>query len=243
VGITDIEIVYSRPGVKGREIFGGLVSYGDVWRTGANFPTKLSFSTDVRFGGKDVPAGTYALFTVPGKKEWEVILTRNTELWGSFGYDRKDDFVVLKVTPGVMATPVETFLIDINDIRDGSATLNLIWETTIVTVPIEVEFVDQVMANIEAVMATEGGQKPYFESAAFYLEHGQDLGKANEWINAAIEGNPEGYWIYLVKARIEAKRGNKAAAIAASERSLELATAAGDNGYIAQNKQLLSSLK
>jgi hypothetical protein len=139
VGLTDIEIVYSRPGVKNRKIFGGLVPYGEVWRTGANAATQISFSKPVKLNGADVPAGTYSLFTIPGETEWTVILNKTVKQWGAFKYDEKADFVRVKATPVTLAEPVETFTIDINDIRDDSATLNLIWDKTRVPVKLTVE--------------------------------------------------------------------------------------------------------
>jgi hypothetical protein len=138
VGLTDIEIVYSRPGVKGRTIFGGLVPYDKVWRTGANEATHVTFSTPVKLNDADIPAGTYALFTIPGEKEWTIILNKAARQWGAFRYDEKADLVRVKATPVKLAEPVETFTIDINDIRDDSATLNLIWDKTRVPVKLSV---------------------------------------------------------------------------------------------------------
>lgn len=139
VGLTDIEIVYSRPGVKGRTIFGGLVPYDKVWRTGANEATRITFSTAVKFNGADVPAGTYGLFTIPGKDEWTVILNKTPSQWGAFHYDEKADLLRVKATPVTLADPVETFTIDINDLRDDSATLDLVWEKTRVPVKLSLK--------------------------------------------------------------------------------------------------------
>jgi hypothetical protein len=139
VGLTDIEIVYSRPGVKGRTIFGDLVPYDKVWRTGANEATRITFSGPVKLNGTEVPAGTYGLFTIPGEKEWTIILNKTAQQWGAFRYDEKYDLVRVKTTPVKLAEPVETFTIDINDIRDDSATLNLMWEKTRVPVKLSVQ--------------------------------------------------------------------------------------------------------
>jgi hypothetical protein len=139
VGLTDIEIVYSRPGMKGRQVFGGLVPYDKVWRTGANQATKITFSAPVTLGGAEIPAGTYALMTIPGEKEWTVIINKTASQWGSFRYDEKADLVRVKAAPVTLAEPVETFTIDINDLRDDSATLNLIWEKTRVPVKLSVQ--------------------------------------------------------------------------------------------------------
>jgi hypothetical protein len=143
IGLTDIEIVYSRPGVKGRTIYGGIVPYDVVWRTGANASTKISFTTPMKFNGTEVPAGRYALYTIPSEKEWTVIISRDTNSFGAFGYKQENDLVRFKATPVKLAEPVETFTIDINDIRDKSATLNLIWEKTRVPIKLEVEVVSK----------------------------------------------------------------------------------------------------
>jgi hypothetical protein len=139
VGTTDIEIEYSRPGVKGRKIFGDLVPFGEVWRTGANASTKISFSNPVKFEGTEAPAGKYALYTIPGEKEWTVIIYKDTSLGGAFGYKQADDFARIKVNPTKLSEPVETFTIDVNDIRDDSATLNFIWDKVRVPVKLSVK--------------------------------------------------------------------------------------------------------
>jgi len=241
VGLTDIEIVYSRPGVKARPIFGGLVPYGQVWRTGANASTKISLSTAVKLNGTEVPAGQYALYTIPGKKEWTVIIHKDTTA-SIFNYNPTNDLVRFKATPVKLAKPVETFTIDINDLRDESATLNLTWEKTRVPVKLEVELVSKLVPQIEAVMATPEGNKPYYPAAMFYYDHGQDLEKARKWVEAAI-AQREAYYIVHLKAKILAKLGDKEGAIAAAKRSTELAIKAKDTGYVKLNEDLVSSLK
>ncbi|MGD0209328.1 MAG: DUF2911 domain-containing protein [Verrucomicrobiota bacterium] len=242
VGLTDIEIVYSRPGVKGRPIFGGLVPYGQVWRTGANNATKITFSTPVKLNGAEIPAGTYALFTIPGETEWTIIINKGATQWGAFQYNETNDLVRVKATPLKLAEPVETFTIEINDIRDESATLNLTWEKTRVPVKLEVELVSKLVPQIEAVMAAPEGNKPYYQAAMFYYDHGQDLEKARKWIDAAI-AQREAHYIVHLKAKILAKLGDKEGAIAAAKRSTELAIKAKDTGYVKLNEDLISSLK
>ena len=246
VGLTDVEIVYSRPGVKGRKIFGGLVPYGEVWRTGANNATKITFSTSVKFGGADVPAGSYALYSVPGPDEWTVILSKVTGQWGAYQYNAKDDFVRVKVTPVKLTEPIETFVIGLNDLRDESATLNLVWEKTRVVVKLEVDVTSVVVPQIEAAMAAEGKGKPYFPSAMFYLEHNLDLTKAAGWIDAAIADNPDAFYMYYHKARLLARMGNKDGAIATAKKSIEMAGKAGGSAaseYTRLNNTLIDGLK
>lgn len=242
VGLTDIEVVYSRPGVKGRPIFGGLVPYGEVWRTGANQATKLTFSTPVKLNGASVPAGTYALFTIPGETEWTIIVNKTSSQNGAFQYDEKADLVRVKAAPMEIAEHVETFTIAIDDIRDESATLYLLWDKTLVPLKIETELTSKLVPQIEAVMAAPGDKKPYYQAAMFYYDHGQDLQKASKWIDAAI-AEREAHYIVHLKAKILARLGNKEGAIAAAKRSTELAIKAKDNGYVKLNEDLISSLR
>ena len=242
VGLTDIEVVYSRPGVKGRQIFGGLVSYGEVWRTGANSATKITFSTPVKFNGATVPAGTYALFTIPGETEWTIILNKVAVQSGAFQYDEKQDLVRVQTKPIQLKEQIETFTIEFNEIRDDSAVLNLVWDTTVVPVKIEMYLTGKLVPQIEAAMAAPGDNKPYFQAAMFYYEHGQDLQKARQWVDAAI-AQREAHYIVHLKAKILAKLGDKEGAIAAARRSIELAIKAKDNGYVKLNQDLISRLQ
>lgn len=242
VGLTDIEVVYSRPGVKDREIFGSLVPYGQVWRTGANAATKITFSTPVKLNGTDIPAGTYALFTIPGEKEWTVIINKGAEQWGAFQYDEKADVARFTATPVQLAEKIETFTIEFNHLRDESAVLDLIWDHTVVPIHIELELTSKLVPQIEAVMASDARQKPYYPAAMFYYDHGLDLQKASQWVDAAIS-NREAHYIVYLKAEILAKLGDKEGAIAAAKRSTELAIKAKDPGYVKLNEDLISSLK
>ena len=245
VGLTDIEIAYSRPGVKGRTIFGGLEPYDQVWRTGANSATRIVFSTPVKFNGTEVPAGTYGLFTIPGREEWTVILNKIAKQWGAYQYDPKDDVLRVKVTPVKLAEAVETFTIDLNDIRDESATLNLTWEKTRVPVKLEVDITTALVAQIAAAMAADG-KKPYFPAAMFYLDHNLDLTKAAQWMDAALAENPDAYYMLYHKARLLAKQGDKAAAIVTARKSIELAskeTGPAKGEYTRLNETLIASLQ
>jgi hypothetical protein len=246
VGVTDIEIVYSRPGMKGRAIFGALEPWGEVWRAGANSATKVTFSTAVKLGGKDVPAGTYALFAKLGQDEWTIILTKSPQQWGAYSYDPKDDVVRVAAKPVKLAEAVETFTIDINDLRDDSATLNLIWEKTRVPVKIQVDIVGQLVPQIEAFMASNAPKKPYVDAAMFYLDQKLDLKKALAWMDAAIAEDPSAFYFVYRKAKVQAAMGDKAGAIAAAKASIEGANKAGGaikDEYIRLNEALISSLK
>ena len=241
VGLTDIEISYSRPGAKGRPIFGGLVPYGEVWRTGANARTKVSFSTAVKLGGQDIPAGTYALFTIPGETQWTIILNTDTK---SSALDYKTNNEVARFTAPVvkLGEHVETFTILVNNIRDDSATIDLIWDYTCVPIRLDLDLVGQLAPQIDAAMSAPGEKKPYYQAAMFYFDHGLDLQKAKTWIDAAVQADATYYVVHL-QAKILAKLGDKEGAIAAAKRSSELARKAeGAGGYIKLNDDLISSL-
>jgi hypothetical protein len=247
VGLTDIEVSYSRPGVKGRTIFGGIVPYGQVWRTGANQATKITFSTDVKLNGEDVPAGSYALFTIPGEDEWTVILSKNADQFGAFQYDSKDDLVRFKVIPIKLAETIETLTIEFNRIRDDSAELNLIWDKTVVPLQIQIELTSKLVPQIEAAMAAPGKKSDgfYFQAATFYYNHDQDLNKALTWVNAALADQPGiAFEILHLKAQILARQGDKAGAIAAAKLSSDLAIKAEgpDNSFVKMNQDLINSL-
>jgi len=245
VGLTDIEIVYSRPGLKGRVMIGQVEPYGKVWRTGANSATTIAFSTAVKLNGHDIPAGKYALFTIPAEKDWTVILSKNPNQSGAFNYTEAEDLVRFPVTPVPLGESVETFEISLNDIRDDSATINLAWARLRVPIKLELDIVGPTLAKIADLMAA-GGPKPYQQAAGFYLDHGQDLNQALAWAEAAVAAGANQTNVHL-KAKILAKLGRKADAIAAARQSIELAARSSNAGlraeYTKMNENLIASLK
>lgn len=247
VGLTDFEIIYSRPSVKGRQIFGELQVHGEVWRSGANAATKISFDTPIVFGGQAVAAGTYGLFSIPGETEWTVILNRVADQWGAFNYDAAEDVVRVQVPVRKLEEPIETFTIWFNDLRDESATLNLTWERISVAVPITVDVKEKLVPQIEAVMASGQPQRDYiyFQAAGFYFDHDLNLQKAAKWIDLALKQNPNAFWMLHLKAKIHAKLGNKAEALAAAEASTKFAVAqeGPGSGYKVMNDALIAELK
>jgi hypothetical protein len=246
VGATDIEIKYYRPGAKGRVMIGTIEPFGKVWRTGANNATTISFSTAVKLGGQAVTPGKYALFTIPGESKWTVILNKNPNQWGAFTYDPSGDAIHFDVTPVRLTTPVETFEIGINDLRDDSATINLTWETWRVPVKLETNLVSEMVAKIDASMAAPSGRKFYAQAAGFYLDHNLDLKKALEWANAAVAAGENQTSVHLT-AKILAKMGDKEGAIAAAKHSIELAEKSNNVGiqteYRKLNENLIASLR
>ena len=246
VGLTDIEVSYSRPSVKGRQIFGGLLPYGQVWRTGANSATKIKFSTPVKLNGTAIPAGNYELFTIPEAKEWTVIIHKDSSDWGAYAYDAKNDVARIKATPTATPNLVETFAIGVADLRDESATLYLTWEKVRVPVKLEVDVTAVLVPQIEAAMASDAAKKPYAQAALLYLEHNLDLTKAATWMDAAIAENPKAFYYNYHKGRILAKQGNKAGAIAAAQKTIEAANLAGGairDEYVRLSEALIASLR
>jgi hypothetical protein len=245
VGFTDIEIVYSRPGAKGRKVFGGLVPFGEVWRTGANTATKVTFSTPVKIGGREIPAGSYALFSIPGEKEWTVILNRVTGEWGAYSYSEASDVLRVRVEPQALAQPVETFTIDLGEIRTESAVLNLAWENTRVPVKLEVDVVGPVLSQIDAAMASGAKLEPgtYFAAAMFHLDNGLDLNKARTWVEEATKGEKPPFYMLHGKARILARLGDKAGATLAARQSIAAAEGPAKAEYTRLNEALIAGLK
>lgn len=248
VGFTEIEIAYARPSARGRKIFGGLLPYGEVWRTGANSATRITFSTAVKIEGRDLPAGSYALYSIPGASEWTVIFNKVTGEWGAYNYSEANDALRVKVKPVTLAQPVETFTIDFGDLRTESAQLNLAWEKTRVPVKIEVDVVKAVIAQIDTVMAS-GAKLPaavYFQAAMFYFDHGLDLQKAKTWADEATKGDKPLFYMLHGQAKILAKLGDKAGAKDAAAKSIAAAQTAGGAAaaeYKRLNEALLATLK
>lgn len=246
VGVTDIELLYARPGLKGRVAFGGLVPYGKVWRTGANTATKIKFSTPVNFGGAAIPAGSYELFSIPGEKEWTVIVHKDSSQWGAYSYKQENDVARVTAKPVALAAAVESLTIDFNDLRDESATLNIAWEKTRVPVKITVDVVATLVPQIEAVMASDAAKKPYANAAMFYLDNKLDLKKAAQWMDAAIAAQPDAFYLVYRKGLIQAAAGDKAGALATAQASLAAAQKAGGpigEEYVGLNQKLIASLK
>lgn len=256
VGLTDITIDYFRPKVKGRKIFGTgdeyLEQYGEIWRTGANFGSRLKISTNVKIAGKDVAANEYLILTIPGADEWTFILYNDPSIGGNVSA-YKEENVVLKTTvkPTKLSIPVETLTFSIADISEDntSANIEFAWSDVSFKVPIKVSFEDQVMEEIAAKTKVNPGN--YVQAANFYYTYDKDLNKALEWINLYLaEGNnTQQFWNVHLKAQILAKLGKKKEALETAQKSLDTAKEAakgnpgGDFGYVKRNETLIASLK
>lgn len=238
VGLTDVSVEYSRPGMRGRTIFGDLVPFGEIWRTGANANTKITFSDDVKINGKELKKGTYAIYTIPNKESWEVIFYSKSDNWG-VPQDWDESKVAVKATAKTMEMPMkmETFTIVIDDLKNDSATLNFIWENTIAMLSLEVPTDQKASASIEKIMNGPSAND-YFAAASYYHESGKDLNKALEWVTRATEmAGDQAFWILRRKSLIEAEMGKKEQAIATAKKSLASAEKANNADYVKMNKE------
>ena len=242
VGLTDISVEYSRPGVKGRAVFGDLVPYGKTWRTGANSNTKVTFSSDVSIDGQVLNAGSYGLYTVPNKNSWEVMFYSESDISG-VPRDWDDTKVVAKTSVEVYSMPmnVETFTITFDDVSSTSAVIGLLWKKTYVGIKFEVPTDKLVSETIDAVMAASPEAGDYYNAAIYYRQQELDIKKANEWMEKAMSltENPA-FWQLRQQSLIYAKMGDTEKAIAVAEKSLELSKKAGNEAYIKMNTQSLA---
>ena len=240
-GLSNIELSYSRPGKKGRNIFGDLVPFGKVWRTGANQATTISFGDEVIIGGVRIPAGRYGLLTIPDADEWTFIITRQLDVNNPALYKIDQDIVRVKVRAQEFPYPIESLTILFSNITAASCDLALVWDRTLVALPIKTDIDARIMAQIDKAIGKDSF--PYFNAAFYYLENNKDLNKAEEWFTRAGEQNPSGFFIFYQKARCEAKLGRKKEAIATAQKSIELAKLAKNDDYVALNNKLIASLQ
>jgi len=243
LGLSSIELTYSRPGVKGRKIFGDLVPFGKVWRTGANQATTVTFGDAVTIGGTKIPAGKYGLLTIPGAGEWTFIITHQLDVTNPAAYKADQDVVRVTAKPVELPFPIETFSILFANVTANSCDLQLIWDNTVVSLPITTDIDSKIMAQIDNAMTRDN--HPYFTAAEYYLDNGKDLNKALEWFDKAIAQDPSpggSFFIVYQKARCLAKMGKKAEAKATAQKGIELAKQVNNADYVALNEKLIATL-
>ena len=241
VGITEIEIEYSRPSMRGREVFGNLVPFGKVWRTGADNSTKISFDTDVIISGKTVQSGTYSIFSIPNKESWEIIFYSDVELWG-VPRDWSDDKIVFSSTYKVnKINTVETFTISFNDLTNNDVNMNISWEKTSVDIKIDVPTRSMVEKDISNVLNDNPKASDYYAAAVFYRQENVNLSKALLWMNKAIEmfENPR-FYHYRQQSLLMAANNKFSDAIDAANKSLDDAIKADNQGYVKMNRQSIA---
>ncbi len=244
VGLIKVDVDYSRPSAKGRKIFGELVPFGELWRTGANATTKITFSDDASVNGSKLAKGTYVLFTTPGDKQWSVIFYKNTAISSNPGNDFKEEDVAARISVPVqtLRDVVETFTIGFNNLRNNGADLEISWEYTKVVVPITVDTDTKVMADIKAAMDGPSANT-YFAAGSYYFQEKKDMNQALAWVEKALEKGGEKFWIVRQKALILAELNRYKDAIAAAERSSELAKADGNADYPRMNDKSIAEWK
>ncbi|RMA64581.1 DUF2911 domain-containing protein [Ulvibacter antarcticus] len=241
VGLTEVTLEYSRPAMRERSIFGGLVPYGKLWRTGANKNTTISFSDDVEIGGKTLKAGKYAVYTKPNVKNWEVIFYSDSDNGGTPS-TWEESKVVASVTAPVYPLPmdIQSFTMSFDDLTNDSAVLGIMWERSYVGVTIKFGTDKTVSSSIDKVMnGPDAGD--YYSAAVYYLESGKDINQAKTWIDKAISmSETPRFWQYRQQSLIYAKAGDKKAAIKAANKSMEMAKEAGNDDYVALNKKSIA---
>ncbi|RIV30586.1 DUF2911 domain-containing protein [Flagellimonas lutimaris] len=243
VGLTDVTVKYSRPAMRGRTIFGDLVPYGAIWRTGANQNTVITFSDDVTVKGKELKAGSYAIYTRPNEAVWEVFFYTTTDNWGNpQEWDASKVAATVKVETMDIPMPIESFTITIDDLHNNGAALGIMWENTYVGVDFVVPTVDKAMKSIQETMANKEDLKAndYFAAGSYYFSEGVNMEQAKEWVDKAVEmDGGKAYWMMRTQSLIYAKMGDKKAAIEAAKKSMAAAQAAGNQDYVKMNKDSL----
>lgn len=247
VGLAKVELDYGQPNKQNRPVFGGLIPYNKVWRTGANASTKINIDTDVTFGNQSVPKGEYALYTIPGEKEWTVILSKNTKLWGSSGYNSKDDLVRLHVPVVRLTDYQETLSIRFENFHANGGDFIITWENTKIKIPVFVDSDALIFKEINEKIIqskSEASAQTYFDAAQFYYHKNKDLPKAYEWFSKAIELKPGAFWYVYYKAELAYTMGNVKEAKAGISTCLEAAKNSpyGDFGYIGKCTLMLEKI-
>ena len=247
VGLTDVEVDYSRPNKNGREIFGGLVPYGKLWRTGANAVTKIKFSDAVTLGDKEIPAGEYALFTIPTANEWTIVLSKDAKVQSAADYKQENDAARIMATPESLPVTVETFTIALSHVKGASATLEFLWDKTRVPVKLTTDDVEKVSKQLDAASSagTPLDARTAYQAAAFYYDNNKDMNQAAKWIEQALEKNPDAYFMHYKKAQIQAKLGNKKEATVSAQKAIDLLKKdkAPDQSAINNAQQIIDSSK
>ncbi len=238
-GMGKINLVYSRPDVKGRTIFGGMEPYGTVWRTGANSATVIKFSDDVAMEGKPVPAGVYGLFSIPGEKEWTIILSKQPNQWGAYDYKEAKDFLRFTIKTKHLTELAETMTLAFNNVTPTACDLQMMWEHSGFTIHLTTDIDARVMANIDSAMKTD--KKPYYQAIIYYYNNNKDMTKALAWANELEKDkNFPPFVPKLWKARVQLKMGDKAAAIATAREGAKLAGDSKTDEYVRLNNEVIA---
>lgn len=241
VGLTDVEVTYSRPGARGRAVFGNLVPFGKLWRTGANENTIISFSDDVVIDGKTLKKGKYALYTIPKIESWEVIFYSTTDNWG-LPENWSDANVALKTTvkENALPTPVETFTIGINTLDPNFAFLEIAWENSHVALKFEVPTAKTAVTSIEKTLAGPTAND-YFAASQYLFQSNGNIADARNYVDKSLDMSADKpYFILRLKSLIQAKQGDKKGAVETAKLSLAAAETANNQDYVKMNKDSIA---
>ena len=238
--LSSIELNYSRPSVKGRKVFGDLVPFNAVWRTGANSATTLTFGDTVSINGTKLSPGTYGLLSIPNEKSWTLIISKQTNVTSPGAYKQDQDVLRYEAKTADLKDAVETFTMQFANIKDGSCDLQIMWDKTSVTLPITTNIEGSMLAQINQVMKDS---RPYYTAAMYYMNNGQDMNQALEWMNKAIEQNPKDLRNHYQKANLQMKMGMKADAMATASKGLQEAKNDKNENYIKLFEAQLKDMK
>jgi hypothetical protein len=241
VGLTEVELNYSRPGAKGRPVFGNLVPFGKLWRMGANENTTISFSDDVIIDGKTLKKGKYALYSVPRIESWDIIFYTATDNWG-LPQEFDETKVALRTTvkEEALSKPVESLTINISGLDTSSAYLEIFWENSFVALKFEVPTQKTAMASIEKVLNGPSAND-YYSAANFLFQSNTDIAKSLVYVNKSLElSKDKPFWFLRLKSLIQAKQGDKSGAIETAKLSLEAAEEAKNQDYVKMNRDSIA---
>ncbi len=239
VGLTNVDVEYFRPAKKGRLVFGDLVPYGKVWRTGANQNTTVEFNTDTEIDGKNLPAGKYALYTVPKAESWDVIFYKTTDNWGlPKAWNESDVVLKTSVRPETLTKDVEYFTIAVNPKNNDEGTLDVSWEKTIVHIPFKVPTHKLAMESINSNINANSKASDYYAAGVYLYSVNQDLKKSLEYINKAIsmQDGEAPFYMLRQKSLVQAATGDKKGAIETANKSLKASEQAGNDDYNKMNR-------
>ena len=246
VGLTEVTLQYSRPSAKGRVVFGELVPYDKVWRTGANRATRITFKEVAKIGGKKIQPGEYAIYTIPNQGCWTIIIHANTSLRSIAGgaYKPSNDVFRFELVPEKNNNYVETFTCQFSEVKTNSLMLDITWENTLISIPIEVEVDKKIESQMQVFMKNPEKipHRTYFEAAQYYSNNGKDLKDALNFIDSALNKSPENFRYGLLKAKILAKMNNDKEALVIIEAANNWAKNKNNANYIEQTKLFWDSL-
>ncbi len=246
IGLTKVTVTYGAPAVKGRVIWGSLVPYNEVWRAGANEATTVEFSTDVNIEGQMLKAGKYALFFIPGEKEWTVILNRKWDQWGAYDYDETEDAVRFTVEPKMNEAMQERLTYSLHDMKPDMGYIKLGWEKMRLYLRFKVDLMEQVASNMQQALDTTAEDKQwviYAQGAQFMIDADGNMDQALEWARQSTERHGT-CWNWYVRGLIEAKKGDMEAALASGTKSLALGTSYENDAYFKEHeKEIRTSLR